>query len=238
MPSTLLRAMSAGSQTLPVLERLLLHLQHVDPAGRGAAPEEQTQTGIASAIGIQRKHIPRALRRLVEKGWVNLVLKHVDGRRQRVRVHVLSGSGFVEVERLREVHRNHTTETAQGFERTLDIIDDGRMQHITSSRGQAPQHDLKHRSSRAMQEVAARMLGCTGHELGQMMQEANVLVDEPPITLDGPEAVFLSCLDTALNDGVISDDEEAMLTTLRQELGPFGASLKAHVVNLLHDMMK
>ena len=38
--------------------------------------------------------------------------------------------------------------------------------------------------------------------------------------------------------GVITDDEEALLTTLRTELGPFGASLNAHVATVLHDMMK
>ena len=56
--------------------------------------------------------------------------------------------------------------------------------------------------------------------------------------LDGAEAVFLSCLEMALTDGVITDDEEALLTTLRTELGPFGASLNAHVATVLHDMMK
>ena len=60
---------------LPVLERLLLHLHHVDPAGRGSSPEHQTQVGISTAIGIQRKHVPRALRRLVEEGWIALELK-------------------------------------------------------------------------------------------------------------------------------------------------------------------
>ena len=42
----------------------------------------------------------------------------------------------------------------------------------------------------------------------------------------------------ALTDGVITDDEEALLSTLRTELGPFGASLNAHVATVLHDMMK
>ena len=84
-----------------MLERLLLHLHQVDPAGRGSSPEHQTQVGISTAIGIQRKHVPRALRRLVEEGWIALELKRVDGHRQRLRVYVLSATGLEEIQRLR-----------------------------------------------------------------------------------------------------------------------------------------
>jgi hypothetical protein len=45
-------------------------------------------------------------------------------------------------------------------------------------------------------------------------------------------------LHTALNDAIITEDEEAILTRLKAELGPFDNGLMSHVVTLLHDMMK
>ena len=119
---------------LPVLERLLLHLHHVDPAGRGSSPEHQTQVGISTAIGIQRKHVPRALRRLVEEGWIALELKRVDGHRQRLRVYVLSATGQEEIQRLRGALQNTTTNTMNGPEKVLDLIDAGRISDLHTSR--------------------------------------------------------------------------------------------------------
>lgn len=233
-----LPVMGDVGQGLTVLERLMFHLHHVDPSGRGSQPEQQTQTGIASAIGIQRKHIPRALRRLVEEGWVNLVLKHVDGRRQRIRVHVLSEAGREEILRLREHHHDHTVDTDDGPVRVLDLIAEGRMDDLHAPGSRVKENDAAAGSRLASRAVAARMLGCTEDDITAIIEDSNGTEDGLPLILDGPEAVFLSCLDTALNDGVISEDEEALLTKLRKELGPFGAALNAHVASLLHDMMK
>ena len=100
------------------------------------------------------------------------------------------------------------------------------------------ENDAAAGSRLASRAVAARMLGCMEDDITAIIEDSNGTEDGLPLILDGPEAVFLSCLDTALNDGVISEDEEALLTKLRKELGPFGAALNAHVASLLHDMMK
>ena len=127
MPARGHATMGDTVEGLPVLERLLLHLHHVDPAGRGSSPEHQTQVGISTAIGIQRKHVPRALRRLVEEGWIALELKRVDGHRQRLRVYVLSATGQEEIQRLRGALQNTTTNTMNGPEKVLDLVDAGRI---------------------------------------------------------------------------------------------------------------
>lgn len=229
--------MGASVEGLPVLERLILHLHHVDPVGRGSSPEAQTQTGISTAIGIQRKHIPRAIRRLVEEGWILLVLKHVDGHRQRLRVHVLSPTGQEEVKRLRTTLQERIITTHHGREMVLDLIDAGRIDELNAS---SPREKSKVEGATNPQllQLAAHLLCCTTDELLLLIDQAQTFSRDEQATLDGSEAVFLSCFETALTDGVITDDEEAMLTTLREELGPFRSSLNAHVATLLHDMMR
>ena len=222
---------------LPVLERLLLHLHHVDPAGRGSSPEHQTQAGISTAIGIQRKHVPRALRRLVGKGWIALELKRVDGHRQRLRVYVLSATGQEEIQRLRGALQNTTMNTMNGPEKVLDLVDAGRIGDLHTS--VAREHLQEGKEANAFPlELAARLLGCSPDDLHLITEQSQDITSPATAKLDGSEAVFLSCLEMALTDGVITDDEEALLTTLRTELGPFGASLNAHVATVLHDMMK
>lgn len=230
--------MGDAPKPLPVLDRMMLHLGHVDPAGRGSKPVQQTQGGLANGVGIQRKHVPRAVRTLVERGSIKLVLQRVDGHRQRLRVHVLTPSGIEEVKRLRTEHATNVVETSVGHEFALEVIDDGRLHQVhsgvthTTKRG--PTTDVK----RNTLERAARLLGCTEQELSALLETNQSQPIDDVTTLEGAEAVFLACFHTALNDAIITEDEEAILTKLKSELGPFDGGLMLHVVNILHDMMK
>lgn len=237
MPARGLPNMGTIVEGLPVLERLLFHLARMDPLGRADSPEHQTQTGISTAIGIQRKHVPRALRRLVEEGWITLELVRVDGHRQRLRVYVLSATGQQEVKRLREHHQSAVIDTVNGREMVLDLVDKGRIVELHTAGAREKQNEGGDLKAHPIQ-LAARLLGCAPDDLHLLIEQSRGTTWPNPAKLDGLEAVFLSCLDVALSDGVISVDEEALLTTLRTELGPFGPSLNAHVATVLHDMMK
>jgi DNA-binding MarR family transcriptional regulator len=230
--------MGDASKPLPVLDRMMLHLGHVDPAGRGYNPVQQTQSGLAEGVGIQRKHVPRAVRKLVERGFVKLVLQHVDGHRQRLRVHVLTPSGIEDVGRLRTEHATNVVDTPHGRELALDVIDDGRLHQVQSGMPHGTKGEPSAEKHLNTVERAARMLGCSEEELIALMDEARHQPAEDTTTLEGAEAVFLACLHTALNDAIITEDEEAILTRLKAELGPFDDGLMSHVVTLLHDMMK
>ena len=51
--------------TLTTEERTLLHLlDHQLPENNWEAPMELTQAGISAAVHVQRKHVPRTLKRL------------------------------------------------------------------------------------------------------------------------------------------------------------------------------
>ena len=76
---------------LTVEERVLLHL-YENPLKEGAweASNENTQAGISCAVLIQRKHLPRTLKRMIESGDVFQDTRHVEGVKQRRRVYGLT----------------------------------------------------------------------------------------------------------------------------------------------------
>ena len=79
----------------------------------------------------------------------------------------------------------------------------------------------KGRSERVSLKLAARLLGCSPDDLHTSPNKARTSSPDTA-TLDGSEAVFLSCLEMALTDGVITDDEEALLTTYAQNSDLWG----------------
>jgi uncharacterized tellurite resistance protein B-like protein len=80
--------------TLTTEERTLLHLMfHQLPEGVWEAPAELTQAGISAAVHVQRKHVPRTLKRLEKQAAIDNTSRHVPGARQRRRVYSLTTQG-------------------------------------------------------------------------------------------------------------------------------------------------
>ena len=72
--------------TLTTEERTLLHLIHQQlPSGGWEAPAVLTQAGISAAVHVQRKHIPRTLKRMEKNGQVSVAQRHIPGGKQRKR---------------------------------------------------------------------------------------------------------------------------------------------------------
>ena len=80
--------------TLTTEERTLLHPLHQQlPSGGWEAPATLTQAGISAAVHIQRKHIPRTLKRMEANGLLTVAQRHIPGGKQRKRVYTLTESG-------------------------------------------------------------------------------------------------------------------------------------------------
>ena len=80
--------------TLTTEERTLLHLINQQlPSGGWEAPATMTQAGISAAVHVQRKHIPRTLKRMEKNGMLNIAQRHIPGGKQRKRVYTLSEAG-------------------------------------------------------------------------------------------------------------------------------------------------
>jgi len=80
--------------SLTTEERTLLHLlDHPLPKGKWEAPEAITQAGISAAVHVQRKHVPRTLKRLEKNLDIEIAQRHIPGAKQKRRVYSLSFQG-------------------------------------------------------------------------------------------------------------------------------------------------
>ena len=119
--------------TLTTEERTLLHLlNHQLPENNWEAPMELTQAGISAAVHVQRKHVPRTLKRLEQQNCLNTTSRHVPGARQRRRVYSLTNEGRERaqsiLERIRSTPVQHEGQTVlletlmKSSENTLETL--------------------------------------------------------------------------------------------------------------------
>ena len=89
--------------TVTTEERTLLHLfDNPLPEGQWEAPFAVTQAGISAAVHVQRKHVPRTLKRLENRDELISGQRHVPGAKQRRRVYGLTASGRARAGELRD----------------------------------------------------------------------------------------------------------------------------------------
>ena len=80
--------------TLTTEQRTLLHLSDNRlPTNQWEAPASLTQAGISAAVHVQRKHVPRTLKRLEKNGHISVTNRHVPGAKQRRKVYSLTTEG-------------------------------------------------------------------------------------------------------------------------------------------------
>jgi DNA-binding MarR family transcriptional regulator len=88
---------------LSVNERVLLHLSRfatdVPPEEH---PQECSQAGIASSVGISRTHVPRAVKSLVKEGLVEELRARVTGHERRMSVYSITPEGVRRASKLWE----------------------------------------------------------------------------------------------------------------------------------------
>ena len=108
--------------TLTTEERTMLHLLNQQlPSGGWEAPATLTQAGISAAVHVQRKHIPRTLKRMEANGLLNVAQRHIPGGKQRKRVYTLSELGNEQAGALRDRLFNETV-SAGGSEVKLGSL--------------------------------------------------------------------------------------------------------------------
>ena len=74
--------------------RMLIHLfDNILPSNQWEAPVALTQAGISAAVHVQRKHVPRTLKRLEKAKEISITNRHVPGAKQRRKVYSLTTTG-------------------------------------------------------------------------------------------------------------------------------------------------
>ena len=131
--------------TMTTEERTLLHLfDNPLPEGQWEAPFAVTQAGISAAVHVQRKHVPRTLKRLEKNDELTTGQRHVPGAKQRRRVYGLTANGKSRAGDLRDrilaqlVFKNgekvSLSSLRKGGQMTLDLLsylDEGLVFHET-----------------------------------------------------------------------------------------------------------
>jgi tellurite resistance protein len=129
--------------SLTTEDRTLLHLlDHPLPKGKWEAPEAITQAGISAAVHVQRKHVPRTLKRLEKNEDLTVTQRHIPGAKQKRRVYSLSIQGREKAQELLEsivkleiIHFDKTCIVAdihikgQPIMITLSHLDEGMLYH-------------------------------------------------------------------------------------------------------------
>lgn len=129
--------------SLTTEERTLLHLlDHLLPKGKWEAPEAITQAGISAAVHVQRKHVPRTLKRLEKNQDIEITQRHIPGSKQKRRVYSLSLQGnekaqhlLAAIEKRKIIHSDKTLTIAEIRKKnqpiliTLSHLDEGMLYH-------------------------------------------------------------------------------------------------------------
>ena len=235
--------------TLTTEERTLLHLlDHPLPENNWEAPMELTQAGISAAVHVQRKHVPRTLKRLEQQEFLNTTSRHVPGARQRRRVYSLTPGGRERaqsiLDRIKSTPVNSggttvllqtiltsatdTLETLAHIDEHMVVHTDPVMSPVSHPEGsasldaQAGEALIRRMFARAWQDgritkdeqlllnEVVDFLGMHPERVRRLSNEARREIDAPP-----PEEIYLDMLRQALVDGVIHEEEEALLKTVQ-----------------------
>ena len=235
--------------TLTTEERTLLHLlNHQLPENNWEAPMELTQAGISAAVHVQRKHVPRTLKRLEEQSFLNTTSRHVPGARQRRRVYSLTAEGRERalsiLERVKSTpvqkegtmvlldsllsSSENTLETLAHIDEHMVVHSDPVMSPVSHPEGsasldaQAGEALVRRMFARAWQDgritkdeqlllnEVVDFLGMHPDRVRRLSNEARREINAPP-----PEEIYLDMLRQALVDGVIHEEEEALLRTVQ-----------------------
>jgi len=235
--------------TLTTEERTLLHLlDHQLPENNWEAPMELTQAGISAAVHVQRKHVPRALKRLEQQAFLNTTSRHVPGARQRRRVYSLTQGGRERAQsilnRIKSTPVNSggttvllqtlltssqdTLETLAHIDEHMVVHSDPVMSPVSHPEGsasldaQAGEALIRRMFARAWQDgritkdeqlllnEVVDFLGMHPERVRRLSNEARREIDAPP-----PEEIYLDMLRQALVDGVIHEEEDALLKTVQ-----------------------
>jgi hypothetical protein len=184
-------------------DRILLYLSdfaHV--ADRYELPCELTQESIASATGIQRKHLSQYLKDLMSNGCLVQRKAHIRGMKQRMNGYYLSPVGHVKAKEMKEALAGIVlpvkTETGM-VEMRLDEIDEATSVHISFC-------DIV---------TEAVTSGCLDMESLETIEARRI---QAITVTDTATEAYRRALETAWRDGKVTATERFLIEELRTTL--------------------
>jgi DNA-binding MarR family transcriptional regulator len=191
--------------SLTVDERVILHLLEFSLHEEDfEAPEGTTQAGIALGIGIARKHVPRAVNKLINEGLVATRVSHVKGAKQRKKVYYLTLRGKELGRRLWETlaKKEVVLHSEDGCEKTMTVSE----LCFTYQVGKSPvQIILDLREGNVYYP----------NKTGECRPESG---PEDEVNLEDSLLIYRKALNRAWDDNILTREEAAILSELRTAL--------------------
>ncbi|MGA1821660.1 MAG: hypothetical protein ACMUIG_03955 [Thermoplasmatota archaeon] len=193
--------------SLTVDERVVLHLMDFIPNEEDfEAPEGSTQAGIANGVGIERKHVPRAVNKLIDQKMLETRVSHVKGSRQRKKVYFLSFEGKALARRIWKSLASKEVEI---------IEEDGGINRTTFS-----ELCFTHQVGKSPVAILNDLVDGNVFDPKQVQEIRKKEIMEENLKLDseGAKEIYKKALTKAWEDQILTRDEESMLKELRTAL--------------------
>lgn len=166
-------------------------------------PPESTQKGMAPHVALQRKHIPRVIQKILEKGHVEEIMAHVQDRRQKQKAYTLTQRGLFRAKSLLEsVNKTDIQVKRPG----------GRLETMTVR--QLLESDPKIGVLQIHKGMDER--GVFDPDILREHEE-NGTADGSPVTMDRLK-IYESVMNKVWSDGRITPDEQNILQEMRSIL--------------------
>jgi DNA-binding MarR family transcriptional regulator len=191
--------------SLPTEERILLYLSDFRGLeGVYEAPPDVTQKEIAIGVRVQRKHISRYLKRLMEKELVEEKVCHVQGAKQRMKCYTLTWKGIASAKEIRKFVGNKKVKVlihGEIREMLVSEIDGATSVHLTLS-------DIVSEAIDAREHIDMQ-------HLERLEERRRRIVDERTHKAE----VYRRALVMAWRSGVLTSSEQHLISALREHLG-------------------
>jgi DNA-binding MarR family transcriptional regulator len=193
--------------SLTVDERVVLQLYEYIPFEEDfEAPDAITQAGIAKGVGIERKHVPRAVKKLISENLVETRVSHVKGGRQRKKVYYLTFEGKALARRIWESLAKKSVIIREV---------DGREKETTFSE-LCFTYQVRKTPVELLLDLKEGNVYCP-YDVQEMEKKPEKKKGKEEV--QGAKDIYLKALKKAWEDSILTKEESALLKELRDSLG-------------------
>lgn len=184
-----------------VSQRILIHLlDYLKNEDASEVPIDVTQEGIAKVICVNRKHIPRSLKKLQSDNFIIEQRNHVKDKKQMMKTYSLTEQGRCQAIRIKNQLSDHIVYVIKNGKKTQKSVSDVfEMFNKNHSYACIISQVIKH---------------CHFDERNVTLQ----LTRKKNTSSIHPENIYRSALEEAWKDGVLTVDERNLLKNLRDTL--------------------
>jgi predicted regulator of amino acid metabolism with ACT domain len=184
-----------------VSQRILIHLlDYLKNEETSEVPIEVTQEGIAKVICVNRKHIPRSIKKLQSDNFITEQRNHVKGKKQMMKTYSLTEQGRFQAIRIKNELSDHIVYVIKNEKKTQKSISDV--------------FEIFNRKYSYACIISQVIKHC-------LFDERNIILystKKKRTASIHPENIYRSALEEAWKDGVLTVDERNLLKNLRDTL--------------------